>query len=322
MLTDVLKQLAADTGLHPEQQRADLIEILNKGAKELYQQLECNMINREVTLVVPRNKVVALPQQVGELRGTRVSICEVPFNQYPMSQPRYVTNTLGYQYDNWRDLGNSPFHTTPTIVGTLTVEPLGIEAEPVTVAIVGESNLAAQVSEDLLMDQTRSTTNLFTPNIKSIGCTERSRVFDMLIKDESGIEIARLLNNQRSTRYKLVDVSKLFWGPDTAADETLVDILYKLPFSTLYNSDDGFAGGDDYDEPWYCMCMYMYLKPLENKQAQALQYRADVLDFCKAAKESSESYQLKKLSFGRNKYYDHFGTKFAYDWPVTFPYRG
>ena len=63
MLIDVLTRLSADTGLGIVQKRESLLQILNSAAKEIRSKLECNSIYREISVVVPKNKIIALVGQ-------------------------------------------------------------------------------------------------------------------------------------------------------------------------------------------------------------------------------------------------------------------
>lgn len=308
MLIEVMTQLSADTGIHLEQKRPTLIELLNKGGRELHKQVECLKINREVTLVVAPNKIVSLPQFIGELRGTRISCWDEPFDVHAGIRPRYVTNTLGYKYKNWRDLGELPFHTTPTITGVISLIATGVESTPVIVKINGESDKAAQVEEEITMSAVEADgITVFTPNIRSITCATKGRIYNIVVYDENETEIAILYNNQARTRYKIIDVSQLCWPTnDTAAGESLVDVMYKVPYELLFNDSDSFPAGDDYDEAWYNMCMYYHFSPMENRINQALAHRAAAIDFCRSAKESGEQGVMKKISFGRSKYHGYF----------------
>src|SRR4051812_29212754 len=127
MIYNVLKAVAADTGLHPVDKRVSLISILNRAAKEMYNELECNKIYQETTLVVPVNKVISLPSFVGELRGMRTHTNEMPFDLESIGQPRYIKNTFDYRMKNWRDKGETACHTIPTDYAPLTIEATGVE---------------------------------------------------------------------------------------------------------------------------------------------------------------------------------------------------
>lgn len=310
MLFDVLTQISADTGLHATQKRTTIIELLNKASRELHKQLECNRIYRECTLVVAPDKVVSLPPFVGEPKGVRMHSTELPVDVHALSSPRYVVNTLGYQYKNWRDVGISPVHTLPANIGPLTIETPDVKDPADIVTITGETNNAANAYEDVSVDAASvASTMLFTENIKALSSKSRTRTCNITIKDADGNEIAILYNDQPKTRYKIIDVSKVFWPVDTAASESLMDVLYKLPFTLLVNDNDSFFAGDDFDESWYEMTMYFFFLPIADKLNQAMTHRAAALDFLKSAKEGAEGHIVKKLSFGRNKYYDHFGRR-------------
>lgn len=306
MLLDVITRLSADTGFDLTQQRASLVQIANRAAKEMHKELECNKMYREVTLVVPPDKVVSIPSFVGELRGMRMHTNELPFNMHSIAMPRYVNTTLEHKFKNWRDLGESAVHTLPSTVGPLSFTYANAVTAPVTVVISGQTNKANKAEESLLLNVTpKATTNLFGPHIDSIACFAK-RDADIVIKDAAGIEIAVLYNNFSKTRYKLVDVSQVFWTLDTTDGSSLIDVLYKVPATELLRDSDSFYAGDDYDEAWYNMSMWVYLQPLENRLQEAALFKQAATAFITAAKESGEQGIMKRLAFGRNKYFGIF----------------
>lgn len=307
MFLDVLTRVAADTGLHVVDKRTALNKLLHSAAKQMHNQLECSKIYREVTLVVAPDAVVSLPSFIGELKGMRIHTNEIPFDLANIGNPRYTNNTLQNWYKNWRDLGESPVHTVLNDVAALTIEVVAVEIAPITLIINGQTNKAQRIEEKILIDAVSKTTvNLFGPKLYSIGCASSNRTCDITIKDVNGTEIALLANNQSESRYKIVDVSKVFWPADTSAGESLIDVLYKVPCTILSQDSDVFYAGSDYDDAWYNFAMYFYYKPVQNRQNDAATHHADAVAFMQSAKESGEGAQLKKLSYGRNKFHGLF----------------
>ena len=318
MLINVLTRFAADTGIHPDQKRNLILQKLNTAAKEMYDLLDCNKIHREVTVLVPRDKVVSLPSFIGELRGMRTSITERPFDISSMMSPRYISDLLHYRFRNWRDLGDSPIHTLPSSIGNLTIEPLGVEITPVTVKISGQTNNAARVEESIVVDDvTQETTNLFGPSLFAITCMAQPRQYNILVKDEAGNELATLYNTDNSSRYKVIDVSQFSWPADTAAEETLIDVCYKVKYTQLVNDTDSFFAGDDYDEAWYNMAMHVFLDPLANRKDEGLSFRAKAMTMLTVSKDAAERGQTNKFSFGSNKYYDLFRNPYTEHYPYN-----
>ena len=138
MLLDVLTRLTIDTGLDATDDHDRLLDLLNRGAKEIYTRLECNRIYWERTMIVPRNKIITLPPYIGELRGMRTSISEMPFDIYGMSSPRYVKKTWDYRWMNWRDMGDSPVMQLPSSVAPLNIACTP-EANPITLMVSGQT---------------------------------------------------------------------------------------------------------------------------------------------------------------------------------------
>jgi len=311
MLYNVLTSLASDIGYHPVQQRSALIELLFRASKDMYNMLECNKIMREVTLVVPPDSVVALPSFIGELRGMRMHTNELPFDLKSIGSPRYTNLTLEFKYKNWRDLGDSAIQTKPTNVGPLRFVAGHEETTPCVVKVVGQTSVANCVEEEVTLDFTAltgnsvSSINSFGPRIDNISCfTERT--CDIHIYDSTGVEIAILYNDLMKTRYKLIDVSQVFWTLDTADGGSLIDVCYKVPFKKLINDSDSFQAGDDYDNAWYWLAMHKHLSVLQGRETEAAAAYKEFVSAVQSAKDGSEQQIVKKVIFGRNKFYNIF----------------
>jgi len=310
MFIDVLNRVAADAGYHPTQQRAALVKLLNFSARDIYNKLECNRIYRECTLAVPRNKIVSIPSIVGDLRGMRAHYGDYPFDLKALMTPRYISGTWNYRYCNWRDLGESPVLTYVGSVDVLTIVSPVLEGT--TISITGQTANAARIQEDLLLDSSpKSSVTEFGPTIFRIACAT-DRTCDITIKDIAGTTIAVLYNNEKQTRYRIVDVSEIAWSIDTAADETLVDIAFKIPLGVLSNDADSFPAGDDYDEAWYCMAMHLHYKPMKGMDVQASDAFKYAMLALNAIKSGTDDNTVQKVSFGRNKFYNLFWNRYYY----------
>jgi hypothetical protein len=299
MLYDVLMRVAEDTGLHAVEQRTQLVNLLNNSAREIYQELECNRIMREISVVVGRNKLVSLPSLVGDLRGMRQHTTEqlIPLESMGI---RYASDTLGYRWKNWREVGESAVHTFGSQIDTITFESAVVENVEVTIS--GPTNTAQHDQETVTLNASSvETTKLFQPQIKSISC-KTVRAADIVIKDSTGIEIARLYNNEMKTRYRIVDVSDLFWGVDTSGGDTIVDVLFKAPLVRLSEDTDSFPAGDIYDEAWHARSMYLHYSVMANKQEDAKAFRVRSVLLLNNIKDGSERNVIKKMIYGRNKY--------------------
>lgn len=315
MLIDVLQRVAADAGYNPKQQRDSLLKLLNNAAKEVYNRLECNSVFREVTLVVAPNKLVSLPAFVGPLRGVRQHTSDIPFNLQAMAQPRYSSITWQYRYKNWREVGESPVHTYVSAVGPLT---LSIdEADDSVVLISGETANAKRFEESVTMDDvSKTTTASFGPTIYNI-MSQSEREGDITVMDMNNNEIAVLYNNQPRTRYKMIDVSQVFWSQDTSDGGTLVDVLYKEPLPKFVNDSDLFPAGDTYNDAWYAMCMHLHYLPQEGRQDDATRFLLEAMAMLTSVKDNNELQLEKHLNFGRNKFYGLFRRRKWYPGAIT-----
>lgn len=302
MLIDVLQKIASDNGWDPTAQRAALLKLLNNAARELHSTLECNAMYREITLVVPPNKIVALDADVGSVKGIREHTSDSPVPLQSMSTPRYMNNTWQYKYRNWRQLADSPIHTSLTEVGPLTINSNVVESTPVTLTVNGQTDNASREAEEVELDASSEvTTKNFGLQIFSISCRE-TRTGDITILSD-GTEIAILKNTQNSTLYKMIDVSEMFWQQDTEAGSTLIDVLYKVPERQFVEDTDVFYAGETYDLAWYYMSMSQYWSTKQGQEAASNRYRTLALTAAKNDKDSEEQSVLKKINFGRNKFF-------------------
>jgi hypothetical protein len=314
MLIDVITRLAQDIGYDAVRNRDKLDKLANQAATEIYQELDCNRIKREVSCLVGRNMLVALPYFIGELQGMRQCASEQLIPLMPMV-PRYASDTLAYKWKNWRDIGESPFHTLPQSIDTLTFET-NVIADSAVVRVTGRTNVAAREAEDVTLDSTpKDTTKLWDPAGVTAISSASVRTSDITVLDSNGVEVAVLYNNQQKTRYKMVDVSKLFWGADNAEDQTVIDILYKAPLFYLSDDSDSFPGGDIYDDAWYyrAMAIHFNSKPTLNTSLAATNRTMSLVQL-RNIKDGSERGIVKKIEFGRNKYMrrDNYNTFDSY----------
>jgi len=301
MLLDVLTGFCEETGKDATQQRPEILRVLQAGAKELYDELSCNRMLREVSCLVPRNKIVALPSRIGELVAMRQHTSEVLVPLMSMT-PRYASNTLTYKWKNWRDLGESPVHTLPQAVDTLIFEAPQVTDNAVIV-VAGQTNVAAMISESVTLSSSpQETTNLWNPaGLKSISSVT-ARTCDITVNDAEGNEVAILYSNESKTRYKMVDVSELFWGNDSSDGSTIIDILFKAPLNKLVLDTDSFPAGDIYDEAWLYRALSLFYKNMPERREDANRNLMQSRLIAQNIRDGSERGQVKKLEFGRNKY--------------------
>jgi hypothetical protein len=300
MLKDIITLIAQDTGMDVVQDRAALIQMSNRAAKDLYNKVERNFLRREITVLVPENKVVALPDFVGPLRGIAEATFDIMVPLQTRMQPRYTKSDRQYKFHNWRDLGYTPIHTSLDSIAPLTIEVVAAEATPVTLKIIGQTANSARIEEEIVLDAvTKETTNSFGPDIFAIACLDKNRVYDIIIKDDDGDEIARLANNAKECKYKLIDVSEYPWNLDSA-DGTLIDLCYKIPFVDLSNDADSYAFSDS---AVHFNAMAIWLAPQTGKEASAGGYQQQALLELNSEKESDELSNERKFQFERNPYY-------------------
>ena len=302
MFKDILTRVAEDTGYHVTQDRTLLTKLIHRAAEMIYNRLECNAIMREATVLVPENMVISLPSFIGPLRGIKESSIERNFKVNPMMYPRYVKDDWTYKWKNWRELRVSPIHTNLGAVGPLTLTVAAVESTPVTVKIVGQTDTAARIEEEVVMSATSmSTTNSFGPNVYSIVCFD-TRTKDITIKDDTNTEVAILYNNEQKTHYKLYDVSEYQWSKDVSDGTTTIEILYKHPLFQMINDADEFPA-QGYENAIYFEAMALWAAPQQGKEQLAAAWHQQAMIEPITTKDNEESMLNKKLNFGRNPVY-------------------
>lgn len=307
MLLPVITRVSAATGIDLTQDRDQLVNLFNAACRVFHFELESNKMFREVTFIVPPDKIISLPSYVGEVKGLRVHTTEILVPLQSLNVPRYTNSTLLYKIKNWRDLGDSAVMRNLTVVGQLTISCNSVEDTPVTLLITGQTATANLIQESVVLDATsKLTTNQFGPRIDSIVCFS-ARNSDITVSDVNGTVLAVLYNRDQKTRYKLMDVSQIFWPMnDTVDGNSFIDVLYKLPFVLAKNDTDSFSGGDDYDEAIYHMMLHLYYLPLGGKQDQSNIELLRATQILKSVKDGEETGIHKKLNWGRNKFYSLF----------------
>jgi len=307
MLYPVIQRVASDTGIDLVQQRSVLVDLFNAACRIMHYELECNKMFREVTLVVPPDKIVALPSFIGEVKGIRVHTTEMLVPLQSMNVPRYTNSTLLYKIKNWRDLGDSAVQCNLTTIGALTITVPATETVPAVLKICGQTNNASKLEESITISGTTvTTTNQFGPQIFSV-VSFSSRNNDITIKDNQGVTLAVLGNKEQKTRYKIIDVSQIFWPmSDTINGSSFIDVLYKVPFLLAKNDTDSFSGGDDYDEAVYHMMLHLNFMSQGGKEQQATAELIRATQLMKSVKDGTEAGIHKKLNWGRNKFYGLF----------------
>lgn len=302
MLYNIVKRMASDTGLDSVQQASTLSKLINNSAEEIHRRLECNKIYRVVTLVVPPNLVVSLPYYVGDLRGVKNHCNEMMTNISNLGQPRFTKSTYEYQINRWTENGDSPLSQNMSTIGPLTLQCNSVDN---AVVLVNGQITSSQAFEEsvLLNAQSVMTVNLFGINIYNIACFT-PRTSDISILDSNGVLISTLYASQERTKFKIIDVSKFIFGSNEAPNNNLMDVLYKIPFVPLTNNTDSFAAGDDYDNVIYHYAMYLYYLPMAGKEQDASIAKSQAFQSLKAIKDNEESGVVKKLNFGRCKFYN------------------
>lgn len=305
MIIDILLAYCNKTGLHPVNDRITALFDINRAAKEIYDGLEPDRGLSEVVLSVPKDKQLSLPYYIGELRGIREYKYSTPIPLYSIGQPQYSSSTWQFLWRNWRQKPVSPIHTSLDNGGILSLNQPTADSSVVSVAM--QTVNGNRIVENITMDATIKNTTNSPSKIYSISSATQGRLYDCVVKDIVGVEIATLFNNQQKTRYLTIDVSEFQWGSSFTNDgvTTLAECLFKPALIKMYYDTDEFIC-EGYDDAVYCKAMEIWYHGQEGKENDAIAFGMKATRVTDLATRSQEQGEMKTVQFQPNGVYNAF----------------
>lgn len=306
MLSDILIPFCLKTGYDIIQQRTLALEWINRGADEIYKNLEPDDALSEVCLAVPANMQLTLPSYVGELRAVREYKYSTTIPIQSIGSPMYSSDTWQFLWRNWRLKGTSPLHTSMSNVGVLSLNIPVIDNSVVTVNM--QTATGARVIEQITMNALVVVTTNSPTKIFSISSATLGRLYDITINDINGIEIATLHNNEKHTRYRVIDVSEFQWGSYFSAtpNTNIAQLLYKPTLYPYYYDTDEFIALD-FDAAIQYKALELYYQGQENKETDVILYSKKATQAMDIATRNQEAGENKQLLFQPNAVYKAFG---------------
>lgn len=320
-LKDILVSVAADVGLpnytEDDAVRAHLIEKVNKAAKEIYERTDVSGCLRELFVKVTPNKVIALPQFVGELRAIRQRSIERPWTLNDL-RPRYHVYSWESQWRSWRFIGYAAIQTDIVNAAPVYIN-IPVADSTLTVTIVGATIDSNRVIDTITLS---ATSNTSTKNFTSIDSIQLNKVadYDITILDAEDNELAVIPNNVLESRYALYDVSAYPSGGDCSDGTNLMEVLYKMRLPWLSEDNDVFPV-PDHDDIIAEKTVQLYVEKQEGKEDRAVLLDQKIERALARKMQDKEGVNVKKMKFVENpllgmfrgrKYYSsrRFGSRY------------
>lgn len=319
MLQDILNVFKLESGYDVSvgsSQRNAALDYVNRGAKDLYNELDADAMMRETVLLVSSNCQMTLPSFIGDIKGLREYGGYTTFNLNEIGTPRFTSDTWKYKWRNFTLKGKQPLHTSITNASLINFTTNTVEATPATVVISGRTINSKRVVETLVMDGVmKQTVNSFE-DIDSISSPTLGRTYNIVASDILGRNLATLYNTDSKTKYILVDVSRFAWSAQTGDGVTiLAEVLYKPAFVKFYNDTDEFHADGFDDAIAYKATELWYHGQGEDKVQDALLFRAKAKEVIDNAVTNNENGENRKLAHAPNPVYKAYSDmKYSWGW--------
>mgnify|MGYP001559039046 CR=1 FL=1 len=300
-LSYILRRVCSEVGItnpdeNPEQ-KARILDIINQGATEVYENKDLPISLKEIYLRANTNKEVALPSFVGELRAIRQS--EDYRNDWKLHdiRPRYQNQAWNNLWRNWRVKGYSPFQIeiTNAAPGLITVP---IADSTLEVTLVGETSISNRAVETIVVD---SVSQPWTKSFIDLTSIKKNKITDynVTLLDADGNELSIIYADQKSARYVIVDIS-LYPNLSACSDGSYVmEVLYKPRLPRMENDDDEFPV-DGFDDIIVIKSKQLILEEQEGKEQRAILAHTKVNEQIKRKTEDKTGTFQKLVKFSRN----------------------
>lgn len=323
-LNSIIQMVAEHTGIDPVGQRAYIVNLINRGAKNIYDKVDTVHCLREQLFTLDTTiQQFSLPSYVGELRAARIFNIGLTITIHDMA-PRYAQNGWREQYENkclvWRNKGVFSVKRFGENSGQLIIVPQGSEPLPYNITITGGNTQSVRINETITIpagsSQPVSTINSFTPEkIESIRRNCFSQ-FDTSIVDLDNIELASLANCELNTEYTIIQLTDYPYSYNN--NFQYVECIYKLRLKLLNNDNDQFPGGDRYDEAIYWAAIVNWAMKKEGKDSTIQMATAKCLSIMTDIASSADAGKDLQMDFGTNQYLQLLPRRW---WPWQRVYR-
>jgi hypothetical protein len=252
-LKNIRSNIAAEAGYHPDSSSDDLVYLnnqINQIAYEVYtaQDLVGSLFEIIAFFTDFTEKLISTPWYVGEIRAGKYYDTPRTITLRDI-RPRFGTDGWTVQLFDFREVGTSTFAISNTEYSTLTFSlPEGeVETEDIIITIVGETPVASQVEEQIVLIAGQNSVSSANNWIGAPKVIEKNRtnLFDITITNINSLELGIIPNGELRSLYAIWQVQ----------DDSLIsilttnsmEILYKEKYRQLVNDYDEFLNGR-YDE--------------------------------------------------------------------------
>ncbi len=240
-------------GYDPVNDRDFVVSMVNRAGREIYEKTDIPGCLREMTVQALSDNHIALPQDIGELRGAKSHYSLQRLDLREMAA-RYAFNNWPQITNNWAVIKKSPLKQSIENATVPIVVSLGeVCTEDITVTVVGSTQLAKKVTEILLIEAGEDETQLSNAFVDIISINKdiiTNANITFTGRNEANtadIELSVLENDKFCVLYTLVDVSKLPFGGDQGTQFRYIDVLFKCQYYDLVENGEEFIcpGMDD-----------------------------------------------------------------------------
>ncbi|MAT11052.1 MAG: hypothetical protein CMM02_08595 [Rhodopirellula sp.] len=294
----ILDRVGKKLGINPNDshQRSIMLDYVNEAAQELYEESDMVGSLTEDSFYVQGDKTIALPSNVSSVRAIREKESQTTWNLSNLTE-RYAFNNLEQDDRTWRIKGYETFMVTPTSYSGMKATATQAMTD-ITLTVVGSRSGATRFVEEVEMD---ATSNTFSTTFTSIESIIKSDVctYDISIKQSDDTVVAVIPNNEKESRYLIVDVSEYPWESDAAQnDEHTLEVLYKKKLPYLSKDSDEFPA-DGYDNIIINKVMQLFLEE-QGKMEEAILYDRKATRSLGRRNADLERGQLQKVRFDKH----------------------
>jgi hypothetical protein len=247
MLSFILRRISAEEGYgnlsSNAQQRQRLVDYVNRAAQYLWDSLEMQNTDMELSTYVNMGAELITPAYVNRLIAVKLSYNQAPWDITDL-RPRYSNTPWAEKWNHFREKKPTTLAVRLAAPTTLTFEGA---ADNTVITVTGPTLLANQVNESITMNQTSKTTStVFSANPYTISKPNKSTQ-NIIVKDSLGQELGIIYNNLPRAFYRVFDVSvypNVTWG----TFQYPVQILYQEALPRIEDDEDEFpiAGWDEF----------------------------------------------------------------------------
>jgi len=314
MLSDILLDISNEEGTRVgvgETDRDVTIFYVNKAAREIWKSHDLDEWMEEgVFDINVSSQMVAFPEVLGRPRGLRYMESRIDIEIYARRN-RYNRQTHGENEAwplRWRNRGYSAISRNIENASRLICSIPESDTADFNLTVTGSNENISKIVETLsfpIGTTSVESSNIFD-SVFSLVKTNRTK-WNITIKDPEENTLAIIPNDTEKSQYIVMQI--LDTEDSQTADQSAVEIYYKMHYHPLQDDHDSFFNTDEYDDA--IVAKYMELTKKDTKDKSY--YRAlcaDLINKCQADKKIGEQERInKRVSPWFNQPYRTLGAK-------------